>query len=155
MLSEYGKVLLFIVGGCLFVLGGAFLSRLLAPHRPTPEKLVTYECGELPQGTAWTQFNMRFYAMGLIFLIFDAEILLLFPWATVFAKPEFISRAPNWGWLALAEAFVFIAILALGLAYIWAKGDINWVRPEPQRPEAPGTVPLERYETFNRREQSS
>lgn len=149
MLSEYSKVLICLVGGILFVVGGMLLSKLLAPNRPSIDKLTPYECGELPVGTAWTQFNMRFYVMGLIFLIFDAEILLLFPWATVYSKIELIQAQPNWGIFTVVEAFIFIFILAIGLVYIWAKGDINWVKPQTLPPTTLGNVPLIEYQKFN------
>jgi len=83
-MQEYAKILLFVAGGLIFILGGMVTSRLLAPRRPNAEKNSSYECGEEPVGTAWHQFNVRYYGMALIFLIFDVEVLLLFPWATVY-----------------------------------------------------------------------
>ncbi len=148
-LQEFGNALLFIVGSAVFVCGGLVTSWLLAPNRPSAEKLASYECGEDPIGTSWVQFNMRFYVMGLVFLVFDVEILLLFPWATVFADKSLIAAAPSWGWFALAEALVFVGILALGLVYVWAKGDIDWVRPRPLASEVKSAVPDALYAAFN------
>ncbi len=127
-LTEFGKVFLFLLVGVVFVAAGFITSSLIRPHRPYAEKLSTYECGEEPQGSAWIQFNIRFYVIALIFIIFDVELLFLFPWATVFKKI---------GPIALIEAVVFIGILALGLAYAWSKGDLNWVVPQPNRPKMP------------------
>ncbi|MCS6988438.1 MAG: NADH-quinone oxidoreductase subunit A [Chloroherpetonaceae bacterium] len=127
-ISEFGKVFLFLAVGVIFVVLGFLTSRLIRPHRPYPEKLTTYECGEEPKGSAWIQFNIRFYVVALIFIIFDVEVLFLYPWATVFKQL---------GAFALIEAFVFLGILTLGLAYAWSKGDLNWVVPTPNVPQMP------------------
>lgn len=150
--GEYGIALLYLLGGIAFVVGGLLLNRLLAPNRPNPEKLSTYECGEDPVGNARIQVNNRFYVAALIFLIFDVEIVFLFPWATVFADRGLIAQAPAWGWLALIEAFVFVGILLLGLAYVWVKGDLDWIRPKPQVPTSPARVPDALYEAFNEKQ---
>jgi NADH-quinone oxidoreductase subunit A len=90
-------------------------------NKPDPEKLSTYECGEETIGTAWVQFNVRFYIIALIFLIFDVEIAVLFPWTTVFAE------AKAMGPLAFIEMSVFLVILLVGYAYVWVKGDLEWL----------------------------
>jgi NADH-quinone oxidoreductase subunit A len=151
-LENYTIVLLFLAGGLAFLLGGLFLSKLLAPNRPNPEKLSTYECGEDPVGNARIQMNARFYVVALIFLIFDVEVLLLYPWATVYADRARIAEAPAWGWFALAEAAIFVVILTAGLAWVWARRDLDWVRPEPIAPDKVGSVPMEAYEAFNERQ---
>jgi NADH-quinone oxidoreductase subunit A len=148
-LSEFGIALLYLVVGLVFVAGGLLTNWLIRPHRPNAEKGTPYECGEQPEGSAWVRFNMRFYVMGLIFLVFDVELLLLFPWATVFASVDHIRAAPSWGWVAFAEAFAFIAVLAAGLAYIWIRGDIEWVRPAPVVPQHPTPAPAEAYQALN------
>jgi NADH-quinone oxidoreductase subunit A len=79
----------------------------------------TYECGEESEGSAWLQFNIRFYVIALIFLIFDVEVVFLFPWAVVFKEM---------GLLALIEMGIFLLILVVGLAYVWVKADLNWVK---------------------------
>ncbi|MFM2377372.1 MAG: hypothetical protein RLZZ165_2469 [Bacteroidota bacterium] len=147
--GEYGTALLYVLGGLIFVIGGLLLNRLVAPNRPNSEKLSTYECGEDPVGNARIQINSRFYVAALIFLVFDVEIVFLFPWATVFADKDLIGMAPTWGWLALIEAFVFMAVLLLGLAYVWVKGDLDWIKPKPQVPTSPAKVPEALYEAFN------
>lgn len=150
-ISQFGAAVLFFAAGCVFVIGGYITSRLLAPHRPNPEKGTSYECGEDPVGTARIQLNNRFYVVALIFLIFEVEILFLFPWATVYADVHFIEAIPNWGWVSLIEALVFTLVLLAGLGYVWARGDLDWVRPRPEAPKAPASLPGELYAAFNER----
>ena len=149
LISDFGKALLFILGATLFVVAGLLTSKLIAPNRPNPEKNSTYECGEDPVGNARIQLNMRFYVVALIFLIFDVEIIFLFPWSTVFADAGFIAEAPMWGIFAFVEALVFAGILLLGLAYVWVKGDLDWIRPEPIAPIIKTGIPDAVYENFN------
>ena len=123
MLTEFGRVLLFLIVGGVFVAGGLIFAWLLRPHRPYPSKLTTYECGEVPVGDTRIRFNIRFYVVALIFLIFDVEVIFLFPWATVYA---------SLGWFAFIEMLVFLAILMVGYAYVWRKGDLEWDKPAPK-----------------------
>jgi NADH-quinone oxidoreductase subunit A len=118
---SYTAVLIFFLAGAAFVVAALLASRLLAPHKPNPVKNSTYECGEEPVGTPWIRFNTRFYVIALIFLVFDVEVLFLFPWALNLKKL---------GLFAWVDMAVFIAILAAGLAYVWGKGDLDWVRPK-------------------------
>ena len=121
LLTQYAGVLVFlltIVGLLAFVL---VLWKLLRPQRRSDEKDTTYECGEDPVGSAWVQFNIRFYVFALIFIVFDVEAVFLLPWAVVFR---------DLGPLAYLEGLVFIGILVVALAYVWRKGDLAWVRPE-------------------------
>ncbi|ACF45888.1 MAG: NADH-quinone oxidoreductase subunit A [Prosthecochloris sp.] len=127
-LSDFGAVFVFLLLGTVFVVGGYLTARLLRPSRPNPEKLAVYECGEDAVGTSWVKFNIRFYVVALIFIIFDVEVVFLFPWATVFKQL---------GEFALIEALVFAGILIIGLAYAWVKGDLDWVRPTPNIPSMP------------------
>ncbi len=83
------------------------------------DKLVSFECGELPEHNAWVKFNIRFYIIALVFLIFDVEVIFLYPWAVVFQ---------DLGLLAFIEMFIFILILIAGFAYVWVKGDLDWVK---------------------------
>ena len=96
------------------------LQYILSPRKNKGgDKLISYECGEIPEGSAWVQFNIRFYVIALIFLIFDVEIVFLFPWAVVYQQL---------GLLAFIEAFIFVLILIVGFVYVWAKGDLEWVK---------------------------
>jgi NADH-quinone oxidoreductase subunit A len=150
LLSEFGKVLVFLVGAVLFLLSALFVSWLIRPKRPNPEKLAPYECGEEPIGSAWHAYPARYYIVALIFVLFDVEIVFLFPWATIFGNKELHQATQTqWTWFAFAEMFIFIAILALGLAYVWAKGHLDWIKPQAKIPETPKIVPKNLYEQIN------
>ena len=151
-ISGFGTVLLFIVGAVGFVLAMLLTGKILRPNNPTKEKQTTYESGEEPSGTAWGKFNVRFYVIALIFLLFEAELVFLFPWATVFGDEQMIKEANGlWGLFSLIETFIFIGILAVGLAYVWAKGMLDWVRPKPQTSGFKSKIPLKVYKEFNER----
>ena len=120
-LTSYSAVLAFLVVAVAFLVVNLLIWKVLRPSRPSEEKLTTYECGENPTGSAWIQFNIRFYVFALIFIIFDVEAVFLLPWAVVFK---------SLGMLAFVEGVVFIAILVVALAYVWRKGDLEWVRAE-------------------------
>ena len=108
----------------IFFFGAHYLSLLLSTKKPSRLKQTPYECGEEPVGTAWSAFNVRFYVVGLIFIIFDVESVLMFPVASVFH--EFV-EAGN-GAYVLLDFLGFIAILTTGIAYCWKKGDLDWVK---------------------------
>jgi len=116
---EFANVLVYILVSAGFIFGSMTLGRVLRPNRPTAQKLTTYECGEEAIGSAWIQFNVRFYIIALIFLIFDVEIAVLFPWAVIFKEV---------GLLALGEILIFIGILVVGFVYVWVKGDLEWLK---------------------------
>lgn len=126
MLTDFGRILIFFLVGAVFVAGGLITSWILRPKRWYPGKLSTYECGEEPIGESRIRFNIRFYVVALIFLIFEVEVVFLFPWAVVFKEL---------GMFAFIEAVVFILILGVGYAYVWAKGDLDWDKPSPQIPQ--------------------
>ncbi len=137
MLTEFGRIFIFFLIGAIFVALGLLTAWIIRPKRWYPAKLTTYECGEDPVGDSWVRFNIRFYVVALIFLIFDVEVVFLFPWALVFQKL---------GVFALAEMLVFLAILFVGYAYVWAKGDLDWDKPEPQVPVLKRQIPSEQQE---------
>jgi NADH-quinone oxidoreductase subunit A len=120
-LAAHSSVLIFLAVIVGFLVVNLIAWWVIRPSRFSEEKLTTYECGENPTGSAWVQFNIRFYVFALIFIVFDVEAVFLLPWATVFREL---------GALAYVEGLVFIAILAVALAYVWRKGDLAWVRPE-------------------------
>lgn len=136
MLFDFASILVFLVFGALFVCVNLLLSRIIQTRNPFPMKLSTYECGELPVGDSWIQFNIRFYVVALAFLIFDVEIVFLFPWAVVFK---------DLGLFAFVEMMIFVGILLVGLAYVWAKGDLEWDKPK--------TVPASEYRPVAEEEQ--
>lgn len=151
-ISSWGQVLLFIVGGLLFVSTALLVSKLIRPSRPNEEKLTSYESGEEPVGSPWIQFNVRFYVIALIFILFEVEIVFLFPWATIFADKQLMDMTGGaWGWFALAEMMIFVGLLALGLVYAWKNGHLDWIRPSPRITEFKSPVPPEVYKKINER----
>lgn len=121
MLTEFGKIFVFLLIAVIFVLIAVFVARLIRPARPTHEKLLTYECGENVEGSPWIKFNIRFYVVALIFLIFDVEVVLLIPWALVYKE---------FGMGGYLVGAIFLILLGLGMAYEWRKGDLEWARPK-------------------------
>jgi len=157
-------LLLFVAVGIFFVFFHLMLGRLVRPIKPDPEKLTIYECGEPTIGSAWIQFDLRFYVVALLFVIFDVEVAFFFPWAVVFgkaatlarpdlpvaertimayqirldpalamredepAKTQFHEAAQGLAWLAFWDIVVFFGVLLVGFAYLWRRGDLNWVR---------------------------
>ena len=119
MYRDFGTVLVAAILGIIMVAVPLIVQSLVAPSKKSKEKLETYECGEESEGSAWLQFNIRFYVIALIFLIFDVEVVFLFPWAVVFK---------DLGLLATVEMAIFLLILIVGLAYVWVKADLNWVK---------------------------
>ena len=120
-LAAHSSILVFLVVIVGFLVVNLLLWWVIRPRRFSEEKLTTYECGENPEGSAWIQFNIRFYVFALIFIVFDVEAVFLLPWAVVFKQI---------GPLAFVEGLVFIAILVVALVYVWRKGDLEWVRTE-------------------------
>jgi NADH-quinone oxidoreductase subunit A len=126
MHGEFAYALIFIILGLVFVAMGLLVAKIIRPHNPTPEKLLPYECGEDPIGPQWMKFNIRFYVVALIFILFDVELVMLFPWALIYQKL---------GMYAYVAGALFIIVLFLADFYLWAKGDLEWIRPEPRVPK--------------------
>ena len=184
---------LFVSVGFLFLFVNLLVGYLLRPADPHAEKLEIYECGEPTIGSSFVQFDLRFYVVALLFIIFDVEVAFFFPWATVFGKathlmdPDFVkvtatgelspgaeglyqelgvahptiantigqspgaspasvsqaidSAAHQLAWLSVIDILVFFAVLMVGFAYVWKRGDLDWVRaisreraiPSPRR----------------------
>lgn len=129
----FGNVLVFCVFGVLFVWINLFVIGSLIMRKPnTPEfgsKNETFECGEPTMGDAWIRFDIRFYTLALIFLIFDIEVVLLFPWAVVYG--EFVTQGA--GVAAFIEVLIFLFVLGVGLAYVWLRRDLDWTSTAPGR----------------------
>jgi len=136
---QFATALVFLLVAVAFVAISVLLPRLFRPINPYSDKLTNYECGERPVGTPWIRFNMRFYIIAILFIIFDVEVLFIIPWAV-----EFRRLYPEMGLLVFFEMFLFLLILGIGLAYCWVKGHLEWVfrertavdvsesRPEPR-----------------------
>lgn len=116
-MQAYLTAAMFTLMGFAFVASTLLLSRFLRPSAPTPEKLETYECGPLPFGDAWRQFNMHYYLFALLFVVFEIEAAFLFPWALAFRKT---------GLFAVIEMILFVAILGFGWAFAWRRGAMEW-----------------------------
>jgi NADH-quinone oxidoreductase subunit A len=158
-------ILVFLGLGAFFVFIHLLLGKVIRPRRPSAEKLTIYECGEPTIGSAWIQFDLRFYVVALLFVIFDVEVVFFFPWAIVFGKANQLAldnlpaekralltdelvpssqrtvgdrpqpnqvieagAARKLALLAFADIAVFFAILLVGFAYLWKRGDLDWVR---------------------------
>ncbi|MBK1679341.1 NADH-quinone oxidoreductase subunit A [Rhodocyclus tenuis] len=123
MLENYFPVFVFIAVGA--VVGGLpmLLGWFLSPSRPDSEKLSPYECGFEAFEDARMKFDVRFYLIAILFIIFDLEIAFLFPWATIFKE---IVETESIKWFGFVEMMVFIAILVVGFVYAWAKGALEW-----------------------------
>ena len=154
-------LLIFLAVGASLLAANLVLGRLVRPARPSPEKGAVYECGEPTIGSAWVQFDLRFYVVALLFVIFDVELAFFFPWAVVFgtanklANPDLpaetraalvatleppgaavepagsesaAAAAHSLAWVAFADILVFFGVLLVGFAYLWRRGDLDWVR---------------------------
>jgi NADH-quinone oxidoreductase subunit A len=107
------------------VAGGSILvGSFIRPHNPNKLKETAYECGEEPIGSAWANFNVRFYVIALIFIIFDVESALMFPVAAIFKRFNEIGL----GGTLLLSVLTFTLILVAGIVYCWKKGDLDWVK---------------------------
>lgn len=147
--QEFATILVFLVFGAIFVvLNMVAIGRLIrSKTKYTEAKSTPYECGEPTFGSAFVRFDIRFYVLALVFVIFDVEVLFLFPWAATLKQL---------GGIAFVEGAVFVAILAVGLAYVWRKGDIDWIpihghkapggRLKATGPEAPTVLPAEKVD---------
>ncbi len=142
-------LLIFLAAGATLLAANLVLGRLVRPDRPSAAKGEAYECGERPEGPAWVRFDLRFYVVALLFVIFDVELAFFFPWAVVFGTAN---RAADAGgpdaaamrelaWLAFADLMVFLGVLLVGFAYLWRRGDLDWVRSTlGQAEQRPGTA---------------
>jgi NADH-quinone oxidoreductase subunit A len=116
-MPHWGYLLIFAIVALVVPALALVVSRLLAPRKPNPIKASTYECGMETVGASWVQFKAQYYVFALVFLVFDVEVVFLFPWAAAInALPMF----------AVIEGIIFILILVAGLVYAWRKGMLEW-----------------------------
>jgi NADH-quinone oxidoreductase subunit A len=194
MTGLVGYLVIFLAIAVVFVFFHLMLGKLIRPARPDPEKLTIYECGEPTIGSAWIQFDLRFYVVALLFVIFDVEVAFFFPWAVVFGKATDLAKPPSvlseqdrkritdelatraqqtvrekgsrqaetavesptpvqpqaarqLAWLAFWDILVFFGVLLVGFAYLWKRGDLDWVRSTlAEKSEETGRVPSPRLE---------
>jgi NADH-quinone oxidoreductase subunit A len=155
-------LLVFITLGATGLAANLIVGLLVRPNKPSVEKSESYECGESPVGSSWVQFDLRFYVVALLFVIFDVEIAFFFPWAVVFGSANKLADenivasqrleiaqqltpgvtvppppavAHSFAQFAFLEMLVFFAILLLGFAYLWKRGDLEWVRSTEGQPQ--------------------
>ncbi|HET6574878.1 MAG TPA: NADH-quinone oxidoreductase subunit A [Fimbriiglobus sp.] len=156
-------ILVFVAVGVGFLAFNLLVGRLVRPNRPSREKGDVYECGEEPIGSAWIQFDLRFYVVALLFVVFDVEIAFFFPWAVVFGSanraadanlpvaqrveaaaalgastPPEAAAMETLARLAFVDLLVFFGILLVGFAYLWRRGDLEWVRSVAAQVQAEG-----------------
>lgn len=105
--------------GIFFVFFNLLLGKFVRPQLPGEDKEMPYECGEIPTGDSWVQFDLRFYIIALVFLVFDVEVALFYPWATVYQEYKNV---------ALVDMLFFFGILMVGYVYLWRFGYLEWVR---------------------------
>jgi NADH-quinone oxidoreductase subunit A len=176
---------LFASVGAVFLFVNLLVGKFLRPAEPNAEKLAVYECGEPTIGSSFVQFDLRFYVVALLFIIFDVEVAFFFPWATVFGKAthlmdrnlvtidqsgqltpaaanvyrelgvpnptpatvgatpaEIAQSARDLAWVSILDILVFFGVLLVGFAYVWRRGDLDWVRAvSRQRALRPEPIP--------------
>jgi NADH-quinone oxidoreductase subunit A len=128
MYFQFGVPLALTFIAIVFVMAMFGLQKLLAPSNPYARKLMPYECGEPPTGRAWINFNVRFYVIALIFVIFEVEVAFVYPIAAVFV--DWVRAGHRL--YALSEILIFLLILFIGLIYVWAKHDLEWIKKVPE-----------------------
>jgi len=128
MLFQFGVPLALTIIAIVFVMAMFGLQKLLAPSNPYARKLTPYECGEPPTGRAWINFNVRFYVIALIFVVFEVEVAFVYPIAAVFV--DWVRQGHRL--YALSEILIFLLILFVGLIYVWAKHDLEWIKKVPE-----------------------
>ena len=168
MTEIVGHFLLFTLVAIVFLIVPLLIGKLLRPRIHSLEKDATYECGEPTIGSSYIQFDLRFYVVALLFIIFDVEVVFFFPWAAIFGNAmqltdtsklltpddrvrlseQLLSLAPGGltpetaisaktalmlGWTGFVDVLVFFAVLLVGFAYVWKRGDLDWVRAVSQQ----------------------
>ncbi len=113
------SIVIFLGLGAFFVIFNLLLGKFVRPRLPTPEKDAPYECGEVPMGNSWVQFDLRFYIVALVFLVFDVEVALFYPWSTIYQEHKVA---------ALLDMLVFFGLILVGYVYLWRFGYLDWVR---------------------------
>jgi NADH-quinone oxidoreductase subunit A len=142
ILDTYLQIAIFTLGAVIFLAFSFVLSAFLRPSRPNAEKLTNYESGEEPVGSANAMFNPRFVVFALLFVLFEVEIVLLYPLATVFGSVS--------SWFIWCELISFVLILGIALAYAWQNDLLEWDRPKPLPPVSPSRIPETIYNELKR-----
>jgi NADH-quinone oxidoreductase subunit A len=127
------SITIFVGFGAAFVLANLVLGSMARPKLPNPEKLAVYECGEPSIGSSWVQFDLRFYIVALVYLIFDVEVALFYPWAVAYGSAAELGQAIGMSvsairGVAIVDMLFFFGVLLVGFAYLWRFGYLDWVR---------------------------
>lgn len=117
MLAEYSGVVVFLAIACVVSAALLGIHLLLGPRRRFHEKLEPFECGERPIVSPRQRYSVKFYMVAMLFILFDVEAVFLYPWGALFLEL---------GWFGFIEMLTFIAVLSVGLAYVWMKGALEW-----------------------------
>lgn len=143
-----------VVALALVILGSSISARW-RPHRPDPIKCSTYESGEEPTGNAWGRVNTRFYTLALIFLLFEVETILLFPWAVVYGHPGLVQATDGW-WIRYTTGIgmLFLLTLMVGLLYVGFKGYLTWPNPKLPKTKFVSVIPDSYYDNINKQKSS-
>ena len=151
-LAAYEGLVWHLFGGLLFLLATTFLSKRLShkPRHASPN--TTYECGEEPIGGTSARFSLNYHITALVFLLFEVELLFLFPWAVASTQPpQNLFNLPQWGYWVSGEILVFLGVLGLGLWYIWKKGAMQTQSAVETRPKVVFAVPSHYYAQINKK----
>ena len=127
------SVTIFLAFGAIFVFANLILGYFARPSIPNPEKATVYECGEPVIGSSWVQFDLRFYIVALVYLIFDVEVALFYPWAVAYGNAPDLGREIGMTvsavrGVAIVDMLFFFGVLLVGFAYLWRFGYLDWVR---------------------------
>lgn len=127
------SVTLFLIVGAGFVLANLIIGQIARPALPNAEKATVYECGEPAIGSSWVQFDLRFYIVALVFLVFDVEVALFYPWAVAYGNAPELGAAIGMTAsavraVAIVDMLFFFGVLLVGFAYLWRFGYLDWVR---------------------------
>lgn len=123
MYEEFAEVIVFLILGIVFIAGTLLLGWCVRIQRPSASKNAIYECGEPTIGSAWIRYNSRFYTVALVYLLFDVEVVVLVPAALVLKE----MAAAGLGWAPLGALLLIMSLLAIGLAYEWRYGNLDWI----------------------------
>ena len=133
-LRDYLPILLMLVVAGGFAVSQITLSQLVGQHKPTRTKLMPYECGKDPVGSARERFSVKFYLIAMIFILFDIELIFMMPWAVVFKQLS--AQSPLMRGVIFWEMIVFMALVGVGLVYVWKKGLFDWSERARREAEA-------------------
>jgi NADH-quinone oxidoreductase subunit A len=131
-LGDYLPLLTMVVLASLFAGLSVVISKLLAPQRPTPEKLAAYECGIVPEREPVERFPVKFYLIAMVFVLFDIEIIFMYPWAVIYHELKLFG---------FVEMLIFIVILLVAYVYIWRNGVLDWSPPRRVARRQPASAP--------------